>query len=100
MLVTVLVGALAACRASLEDSMVGAWRNDGGTMMLWFSKDGTFVTSAPGGGTRGRYQVSEGGKVRMEYDNQSAEVAVSVSKDKLTFCQPEATRCDAFQKVE
>lgn len=100
MVAAMLVGALAACRATLEDNIVGTWRNDGGTMMLWFAKDGTFASSAPEGGARGRYQLTEDGKMRMDYGKESAEVAVSVSEDKLTFCQPIQSRCDAFQKLE
>lgn len=101
MVVTVLVGMLAACRASLEDNIVGTWRNDeGGTKVVWFSKDGTFATEAPVGSARGRYQVDEDGKLRMDYDNQSAEMVISVSEDKLTLCQPEASRCDTYQKVQ
>jgi hypothetical protein len=44
--------------------------------------------------------VDEDGKLRMDYDNQSAEMVISVSEDKLTLCQPEASRCDAYQKVQ
>lgn len=80
--------------------MVGTWSNDGGTMMLWFAKDGTFLASAPGGFTRGHYKMAKGGNVRMDYGNESAEVVVSVSGEKLNFCQPSQSRCDAFQKLE
>lgn len=100
MVVTMLLASLAACGASVEDSIVGMWRNDeGGTKMVWFFEDGTFATEAPVGSARGRYQV-EDGKLRMDYGNQSAEMAFSVSEDKLTLCQQETSQCDAFQKME
>ena len=94
-----LVGALAACRATSEDGIVGMWRNDGGTKMLWLFEDGTFATEAPVGAARGRYQVAEGGKLRLEYDDRSAEMVMSVSEDKPTLCQQETSQCDTFQKV-
>lgn len=95
----VVAAGFAACAPGQADPLTGTWETADGGATLFFSEDGSFAASAPGGDTRGTYRRAEEEKLEMTFDGISTLVAVSIADDQLVFC-PEGHGCERLQKVE
>ena len=100
MLVSAMAAVLvfAACVSAEKDPLLGTWEAQGG-LTLQFVDNGTFASEGPRGSTAGRYSPAEDGQIRMEFDGMSELFAVSVSDDRLTFCQPNF-HCEKFRRAK
>jgi hypothetical protein len=90
---------LAACASAEKDPLLGTWESQEGGLTLQFVDNGTFASKGPRGSTAGRYSPAEDGQIRMEFDGMSELFAVSVSDDRLTFCQPNH-HCEKFRRAK
>jgi hypothetical protein len=97
--VMVLFLAFAACSAAPKDTLAGIWKTPEGDMTLRFSEDGTFTATAPKGETSGQYRYIEEEMLRMDFDDVSTQVGVSLVGERLTFC-PEGHACDEFRRMK